>query len=410
MKFSIKLLRAKKANEEGYPVVARVSSVVDGKYVPVDRMVCRAFVDQWDEGGQNVNLKHPDYDVLSPMLMGYHLRARKMKYRRFVSAADYLNEVLSKSYDEVDFLEAWDEVIADMELMMESLARHGDKKGSDRMKGNLKVYRNVRAQFERFGANLGLSDLDAAVLVRFKNYQLGIGNSKNTVHNYLRTVRAVWKKAAVKYKLPTSNPFDGLFSGLTVKSYAGKKKHIDRDAIRLLETADLPVHYRKYVDLWLLQFYFGGADLIDVYYLYKLNVRKGRVYFERQKTGTGLPIDLAVHPKAQAIIGRYKKDGNEWLFPWGKDKSLYESFRAASGKALRQVQQQLNIEVLPVGGYFGSKVARHTFATLAKQLFIEEDLLRELMGHERDAVDNYYKDRYPVQVRDAALFRVIDGD
>jgi hypothetical protein len=39
------------------------------------------------------------------------------------------------------------------------------------------------------------------------------------------------------------------------------------------------------------------------------------------------------------------------------------------------------------------KVARHSFANRAKNLMI--DITRELMGHERDDVDNYYKDKYP---------------
>jgi hypothetical protein len=38
-------------------------------------------------------------------------------------------------------------------------------------------------------------------------------------------------------------------------------------------------------------------------------------------------------------------------------------------------------------------VARHSFANRAKNLMIETDITRELMGHEHD--DNYYKDKYP---------------
>jgi hypothetical protein len=63
--------------------------------------------------------------------------------------------------------------------------------------------------------------------------------------------------------------------------------------------------------------------------------------------------------------------------------------------------------VLPDGGYMGVKVARHTFANIAKGLMIEPDVIRELMGHERDDVDNYYKDKYPEMIRDNALFEII---
>jgi hypothetical protein len=72
------------------------------------------------------------------------------------------------------------------------------------------------------------------------------------------------------------------------------------------------------------------------------------------------------------------------------------------------VQQDCGIEVMPTGGNLSVKVARHSFATIGKRLGIEEDILRELMGHERNDVDNYYKDRYPMKVRDEALWKIID--
>jgi hypothetical protein len=50
-------------------------------------------------------------------------------------------------------------------------------------------------------------------------------------------------------------------------------------------------------------------------------------------------------------------------------------------------------------------VARHSFANRAN-LMIETDITRELMGHERDDVDNYYKDKYP-EKRDLALLKLL---
>jgi integrase len=44
---------------------------------------------------------------------------------------------------------------------------------------------------------------------------------------------------------------------------------------------------------------------------------------------------------------------------------------------------------------------RHTFATLAKFKHYDQDLIRELMGHERNDIDTIYKDKYPEVERDA---------
>jgi integrase len=73
------------------------------------------------------------------------------------------------------------------------------------------------------------------------------------------------------------------------------------------------------------------------------------------------------------------------------------------------VQKKLKIKVRPLDGNIGIKVARHTFATFGKNLFIDADCLRELMGHERDDVDTIYKDRYPEAIRDEAHLKIIDS-
>ena len=175
-----------------------------------------------------------------------------------------------------------------------------------------------------------------------------------------------------------------------------------------IESLKLDSAKQKYIDIFLLQFYFGGCDLIDLYYLRNKQLRRGRVLFERNKTNTELRIDLKVHPKARKLLDKYRVEG-EWVFPWGKDKDAYENFRRTYGRGLIYVQKMHDFEVLPYGGYLASKVARHTFANLAKRLRIDPDVIRELMGHERDQVDNYYKDVYPEQVRDDALFEIISS-
>jgi integrase len=53
------------------------------------------------------------------------------------------------------------------------------------------------------------------------------------------------------------------------------------------------------------------------------------------------------------------------------------------------------------------KCARHTFASAAKDKGVDGDLLRELMGHRRNDVDNYYKEAYPEKMRDKAQMKVI---
>ncbi|MFV8370020.1 hypothetical protein [Flavobacterium sp. LB2R40] len=63
------------------------------------------------------------------------------------------------------------------------------------------------------------------------------------------------------------------------------------------------------MDLFLLQFYFGGCYLIDLYYLKKRQIRKGCIVFEYTKINTGTRIDLNVHTKASLPLVKYRNDG-----------------------------------------------------------------------------------------------------
>tara|TARA_B110000503_G_C7033666_1_gene365131 strand:- start:161 stop:988 length:828 start_codon:yes stop_codon:yes gene_type:complete len=272
--------------------------------------------------------------------------------------------------------------------------------------GNLKVYKNVLAQFGNYMDHLPASEINFAILSSFKNFMITKGNSKATIHGYLSILRSLYNKASQKHGFENLKPFNGVFAGLKIKSYNSKKKHISKQDIQKLEAWSGPKLKTEAVDLFLLQFYFAGADLIDIYYLENKQIVDERLFFERGKTSTGKLIEISIHPKAGAILKKYQNK-SKFVFEFRKDIKGYETFRSRYAKNLKKVQIQLEINVAHIGGNLGVKVARHTFATIGKNKMIEADILRELMGHERDEVDNYYKDKFPTKIRDAALFEII---
>ncbi|CAL2095469.1 conserved protein of unknown function [Tenacibaculum sp. 190524A02b] len=302
------------------------------------------------------------------------------------------------------------------------------EKGVDK-EGNAAVYENALNQFIKFVPKIDLIDLDYATLVRFKNEQLKIGNKKTTISNYLRTLRAIYNEGLRREQLKvTPHPFEGLFNDISVKSNRTKKRNISKETLKILEcfTNNLARGQQDAVDLFLLQFYFGGQDLFDIYYLEKKQVAKNdRVYFTRGKIEEGgYQFDLKICDKAITILQRMKKPNQGFLFSGRKDYTGYTNYRSRINKNLKIIQNNYNshverieklnnneyhkIEVLPLGGYITTKVARHTFATIGSRLYVEPDLLRALMGHERDNVDTIYKDTYPEEERDKFHSQIID--
>ena len=404
MTIEIKLFANEKETADGFPLAVLITHKRNRKRKNIGFCKFHHFI----QDGKTISSKHPDYDILAPIIMEIKIRAKKIIYKGITDVDQAYNELFSVDFSQVLLLDFARKYIGDMKAIAEGLGKSKDLKAKNKILGNVKVYENVVAQFEPFGKNVSLQNLDYEILMRFRNYHLGLGNSKSTIHLYLRTLRSIYNKGISMYKLHDEKPFAKVFAGLKTKSYDTKKKYLDKEGVLKLEAIQLTTAKQKYIDLFLLSFYFGGCDLIDLYYLNTKQLRRGRVLFERSKTNTGTRIDLKIHPKAQKIIDRYKTEG-EWLFAWPKEKEAYETFRRTYQRGLIYIQELYGIEVLPNGGNIGSKVARHTFANLAKRLRIEPDVIRELMGHERDQVDNYYKDVYPERVRDDALFEIISS-
>lgn len=404
MTIDIKLFDNEPETAEGFPLAVQISHRGKRKRKNIGFCKYHHFI----RDGKTISSKHPDYDLLAPIIMEIKIRAKKIVYKGVVDVDQAYNELFAVDFSQVLLLDFASSLIAEMKQLAEKIGASKDLKAKNKILGNVKMYENVVAQFENFGKNVSLQNLDYEILMRFRNYQLGLGNSKNTVHLYLRTLRSIYNKGVLMYRLHDEKPFASVFSGLKTKSYDNKKKYLDKAAVLVLEGLKLETAKQKYIDLFLLQFYFGGCDLIDLYYLRNKQLRRGRVLFERNKTNTELRIDLKVHPKARKLLDKYRTEG-EWVFPWGKEKEAYETFRRTYQRGLIYVQELYSIEVLSDGGNMGAKVARHTFANLAKRLRIDPDVIRELMGHERDQVDNYYKDVYPEQVRDDALFEIISS-
>lgn len=385
-------------------VAVKISHLQQRKY----KTLFSCDVADWDERTESVLDTHPDFEILAPRMLQMKLQARKIIASGIVDPDEALRLLLNTHSDVLLWTDFVQNYIAELKSEAAAHEKNGNLTKRNNINGNIRVYNNVLNRLIEFNPKLTINAVSYSDLIKFRQQREMVGNSRSTIHLYLRTLRSLYNRAIKTYNLPDNSPFDGVFKNLKIKSYESQKKYIDKESVRKLENAE---HYNfsvsKYTDLWLLQFYFAGADLIDIYFLKKKQIRNGRVYFERGKTGVF--VDLLIADKAQKIIDKWADNtSSEWLFPWRKDSDGYSTFSQRMYKNLRKIQQRETIEVLPAGGYLAVKVARHTFATLAKRQGLDSDLLRELMGHERDDIDNYYKDRYPQDVRDKALLEIIN--
>lgn len=293
------------------------------------------------------------------------------------------------------------------EMLIDEMKMEVDEKGVVKT-GNARTYEIAIKQMRKYIPSLQFEEIDYNLLNGFIKYRKGQGNKNTTIHNYLRTYRAIYNEAARRGLIQDQKPFKDVFGSIVVRRNRNVKKHISKQSIELLRgLKGLPGGQQFAVDMWLLQFYFGGQDFKDVYYLENSQINAGRVYFKRGKLGeAAFDFDLLIVEHAKQIIDHYNT-GGRFVFPGRKDPTGYLNVIRRVQKNLVLIQKQLNLQVLPIGGNLGTKVSRHTFATIGRHLFIDPDLLRALMGHERNEIDTIYKDVYPVDVRDAAHLKII---
>lgn len=379
MKIELILSTSQDENPDGFILAFRIAHSKNGKETKRRIPVGRCRLEHFLPDEKNISRRHPDYDILEPIIKEYKERAKKIIAKRIddveVAKKMMLDSISGRQGK--DFYEFSAELTATMTRIATAVLKRNMKDGNKKL-GNVKVYENAVAQLRAVHPVLRFGDITYRALLEFRQYQEALGNSKSTINHYLRTIRAIYYNGCKSLEIKRDdNPFSGIFAGLAVKSYSNKKKYIDKDSLLRLERLELTGAPARSRDFWLLQFYFGGSDLIDIYYLEKRQLRKNRVYFTRSKTSTDLMIDLAVHPKAKAIIDRYASDEGVYLFPWRKDKDGYETFRRNLSSDLKKVQEDAGIDILPTGGILGIKVARHTFQNLAKLKRLEPDLIRE---------------------------------
>ena len=405
MTIKLFLLTSEPQNAEGFPL----TFIINHRGKKKKFLVCRCFPEHYDPVENTITPEHPEYDLQLPRINNFKLKAA-------TALADRPEDV-NKVYDEVfanrkahKTLKAFtDDLVKELKAQAKRFEEKKDFINANKAMGNSRVYDGAITQFDLVCPDVAIMDLDYDTLLRFKNYKLQDGNEKGTVSSYLRTLKALYNRAIATYRLPDNEPFKNIMKGLTAKKGRSTKKYMSKDMIRKIENIvhDYPSLY-LYTDLWLLQFYLGGADLMDIYYLKNSQIVKGRLYFHRNKgNASENMIDLAIHPKAMAIIDKYRVEG-EFVFPWRKDTEGYKTFRRKMYTKLTKAQEKHKIDMEGMGGKWGPKTARYTFANIGKLLMIHEDILRELQGHERPDVDNVYKNLYPQKKRDQALFKIID--
>lgn len=255
------------------------------------------------------------------------------------------------------------------------------------------IYTSTLNSFLRFTGNRSITfeELTPNLIKQYEDRLLGEGRRHNTISTYMRMLRSISHQAA-EQGIPFKHNVDDLFAYVFTGYEPTVKRAISPLLIRRLMNLDLEKRpaLRFSRDLFLLSFYLRGIPFVDLAHLRQTDVRHNTIYYYRHKTRQQLSVHIESY--AAQIINRYKNKttSSPYLLPilslTGEDG--YKQYKSA----LRLYNQHLHTlsKMLRLNTPLTSYVARHSWATTAKDEGIAISVISESLGHTSEKVTHVY--------------------
>lgn len=231
-----------------------------------------------------------------------------------------------------------------------------------------------------------MEDIDSKMIEGYESYLKQKKLTLNTISFYMRILRAIYNRAVKSGVIADKKPFDHVFTTMTKTA----KRAIPIQVIQKIAQAHITNKNEALArDLFLFSFYTRGMSFVDIAYLKKTDLNNTYLIYKRKKTGQELKI--AWRKEMQELVDRNSsKDGVHLLgiLDENSEKSLrfqYHYTQCIINTALKRLGKQLNLET-----NLTMYVARHSWATIARQKNIPLSVICDGMGHNSEKTTQIY--------------------
>lgn len=249
-----------------------------------------------------------------------------------------------------------------------------------------KSFKDTRTSFLKFtGKNIMFKDVTPILIEKYEVYLRENNNQNGGISFKMRHLRALFN-IAIKRKVMNKNnyPFnDYKVSKLKPES---NKRALSVDEFKKIKEVDLSNH-PELIDTYhyfMFSVYTRGMNFADMAKLKWSDIANGRIYYKRSKTKHSFNIEI--NEKIEEILDYYKSQNrpSEYVFPiLLKDDLTPKQIAYRKHKVLSQFNKKLK-EIASLAGVeknITSYVARHSFATILKNLGTSVEKISEMMGH-----------------------------
>jgi len=250
-----------------------------------------------------------------------------------------------------------------------------------------------------------LCDIDQKLIEDYECYLKQEGLTLNSISFYMRILRAIYNRAVKQGLIKDRRPFAHVFTKMTKTA----KRAVSLEVIQKLAAATIKNRTERLArDLFLFSFYTRGMAFVDIAFLEKRNIHNGYLIYKRKKTGQELKV--AWRKQMQDIVDKYPSlDGVHLLglLDGKTDKSLrfqchYKQCHI--NEALKRLAERLEL-----GVHLTMYVARHSWATIAKERNVPISVISDGMGHNSEKTTQIYLKSVDADVIDRSNDLLIDA-
>lgn len=256
------------------------------------------------------------------------------------------------------------------------------------------------------GQPLNFVDITPTWLRRFELHLQKHNISRSTQGIYVRNIRVLFNLATHIHKVKAEYPF-------TVhkpKSSEGRKIALSAYQISLIANYKTEHPQEQfYRDIFMFSFLGNGMNMSDIARLRYSNIMDGEICFVREKTKNKEAkedkLNVPITKNIQTIIDRHgnKSVGfDSYIFPilvseWSEERKFDE---------IKQLVKQVNKYIKQIAKATGinervsSYVARHSWATIAKNSGTSVEFLSEALGHSSTKVTRLYLKSFEKSTRE----------
>ncbi len=404
--FKIRLYEVRKYKNGKHPIVLQTifrNSNDSSPKVRRKHLGIAAHKDQWDKNrfrtsasrGREFNRTLDEIEDKAWEVYDKHFLGRTFKYKDFSGLLDQKKKRI------------------DLKVLMEEIYTELTLQGRI---GTAMSYQNaVDSIYNFYGEGvLLLTDIDATLLREYEKHNLRKGNKSNV---YLRSLKTLFGRAVERgYIEANEMPFKTKYQPrgycfAHLHKVISKKQRTQRIRTLSIEEMSMVLSYKpsneayqRAMDYFLFSYYNMGVDLKDIALMRMRDIKDGLWYHRRQKSGVAVQ-GKPILDSSMEIIKRYFQKENKFIFNdiLGDQYSFSEeAIKCRIRDVCSNLRRRYKFISAEIGldGYFTINTARHTSATICKQMGGDIKAISSLLNHKSiQTTNNYIGDPRTDQMR-----------